>query len=79
MQRRGGGGGGKDDDVGILSELEFGSSALEENRRRLKKAWREHEKASHEAEKMVRWMKQVSARINEAAIDELLKEEFKVI
>lgn len=74
IQRRGG---SKDDDDDILSELEFGSSVLKEKRRKLKKVWREHEKASQEAEKMVKWVKQVSAKMNEAAIDELLKEEFK--
>lgn len=59
----------------ILSGV--GSESMKESRRKLKNAWREHEKASREAEKMVKWVKQVSARINETSIDELMKEEFK--
>ncbi|KAJ0967971.1 hypothetical protein J5N97_024888 [Dioscorea zingiberensis] len=54
-------------------------SSLKEQQRKLKKALKEQEKVNQEADKMVKWIKQASARMNSAAIDELLSddEEFK--
>lgn len=73
IQRRG----SKIDDDDDEIKKEFGSCKLKEHRRKLKKAWKEQEKANEEAEKMAKWVKQVSSKINQAAIDELLKEELK--
>ncbi|CAL9089524.1 uncharacterized protein LOC135623528 [Musa acuminata AAA Group] len=61
---------GKGDDV--LSEL--GVLSLKEHRK-LKKALKEQEKAMRESEKIVKWVKQASARMNAAAIDELLSDD----
>lgn len=54
-------------------------SSLKEQQRKLKKALKEQEQVSQEAEKMVKWIKQASAKMNARAIDELLSddEEFK--
>ncbi|ONK58863.1 uncharacterized protein A4U43_C08F510 [Asparagus officinalis] len=76
IQRRGSKIDGDDDDDDEIMK-EFGSRKLKERRRKLKKAWKDQEKANEEAEKMATWVKQVSSKINEAAIDELLKEELK--
>lgn len=62
---------GRGDD--ILSDL--GTFSMKEQQRKLKKALKEQEKASREAEKMVDWVKQASARMNVAAIDELLSDD----
>ena len=43
----------------------------------MKKALKEEEKASREAEKVVEWVKQASARIDVSTIDQLLSGEEK--
>ncbi|WOK92708.1 hypothetical protein Cni_G01399 [Canna indica] len=60
----------KGDDV--LAEL--GVRSLKEEQRKLKKALKEQEKVMREADKMVKWVKQASARMNAAAIDELMND-----
>lgn len=62
---------GTDDD--ILSDM--GTFSTKEQQRKLKKALKEQEKATREAEKMVEWVKQASARMNVAATDELLSDD----
>ncbi|KAG1359264.1 hypothetical protein COCNU_08G007100 [Cocos nucifera] len=59
----------------ILSDT--GTFSMKEQQRKLKKALKEQEKASQEAEKMVEWVKQASARMNVAAVDELLSDDEK--
>ncbi|XP_038971509.1 uncharacterized protein LOC120104426 [Phoenix dactylifera] len=73
VQRRKGKSGdwGRSDD--LLSDM--GTFSMKEQRRKLKKALKEQEKASREAEKMVELVKHASARMNVAAIDELLSDD----
>nr|XP_010933051.1 uncharacterized protein LOC105053541 [Elaeis guineensis] len=51
---------------------DFSTFSLKEQQRNLKKALKEEEKASREAEKVVEWVKQASARIDVSTIDQLL-------
>lgn len=62
---------GTDDDI----LFDMGTFSTKEHQRKLKKALKEQEKASREAEKMVEWVKQASARMNVAATDELLSDD----
>lgn len=55
---------GKNDEM--LSD--FSTFSVKEQERRLKKALEEEEEVSREAEKIVRWVKQESARIDASAI-----------
>ncbi|KAH7668808.1 hypothetical protein IHE45_11G036100 [Dioscorea alata] len=50
-------------------------SSLKEQQRKLKKALKEQEKVSQEADKMVKWIKQASAKMNARAVDELLSDD----
>ncbi|KAM1833604.1 hypothetical protein ACFX13_023406 [Malus domestica] len=58
------------DDDGLLSDL--GSFSKKEQARKLKKAMKEEEKICREAEKIVKWAKQASARMSAAAIEDEL-------
>ncbi|XP_010941059.2 uncharacterized protein [Elaeis guineensis] len=69
-ERKRGDWGGNDE---ILSDV--GTFSMKEQQRKLKKALKEQEKASREAEKMVEWVKQASARMNVTAVDELLSDD----
>ncbi|XP_020236177.1 uncharacterized protein LOC109815790 [Cajanus cajan] len=53
----------------FLSELGSFSSSKKEQQKMLKKAMKEEEKVSREAEKIVQWAKQASARMNVSHID----------
>ncbi|CAL9053830.1 unnamed protein product [Musa banksii] len=53
---------------GILTD--FSTFSVEEQRRRLKRALEEEERASKEAEKVVRWVKQASARIDTSTVND---------
>ena len=57
----------------ILSDLS--TFSVKEQERRLKKALEEEEKVSKEAEKMVKWVKQESARIDDSAIEAILSDD----
>ncbi|KAG6466840.1 uncharacterized protein LOC122037347 [Zingiber officinale] len=56
----------------ILSEL--GIPSLKEEHRKLKKALKEQEKMTRETEKIVKWVKKASARMNSASVDDLLSD-----
>lgn len=57
---------------------EIGSdSYMKKQRKGLKKMLKEQEKIAEETGKMVDWVKQVSLKINDAVLDELMKEEYK--
>ncbi|XP_017700571.1 uncharacterized protein LOC103716667 [Phoenix dactylifera] len=56
---------------------DFSTFSLKEQQKNLKKALKEEEKASREAEKVVEWVKQASARIDLSTVDQLLSEEEK--
>ncbi|KAL6008601.1 hypothetical protein ACLOJK_034115 [Asimina triloba] len=62
---------GKNDE--ILSDL--GSFSLKEQRRRLKKAWKEEEKVAREAEKIVKWAREASLRMEASAIEDLTSDD----
>lgn len=62
---------GKNDE--ILTDLT--TFSFKEQQRELKKALKEEERVSLEAAKVVEWVKHASARMDEAAIDELMSEE----
>ncbi|KAA8528177.1 hypothetical protein F0562_035572 [Nyssa sinensis] len=63
---------GKKDE--FLSDLDLGSFSTKEQQKMLKKAIKEEEKISREAEKIVKWAKQASARMDVSGIeDELSK------
>ncbi|XP_058084995.1 uncharacterized protein LOC131232638 [Magnolia sinica] len=64
---------GKDDEM--LSDLS--AFSLKEQRRRLRKAWKEEEKVNREAEKVVKWAKQVSARMDASMLDSPTSDEEK--
>ncbi|XP_020094203.1 uncharacterized protein LOC109714153 [Ananas comosus] len=57
---------------------DYRTFSLKEQQRMLKKAQKEEAKASREAEKVMEWVKQASARIDASVIDELLSEERKM-
>ncbi|KAG4403600.1 hypothetical protein AAZX31_01G138200 [Glycine max] len=62
---------GKNDE--ILSDTS--TFSVKEQERRLKKALEEEERASKEAERIVKWVKQESARIDVSAIKSILSDE----
>ncbi|XP_042503291.1 uncharacterized protein LOC122080397 [Macadamia integrifolia] len=64
---------GKNDE--ILSDMS--TFSLKEQQKKLKKALKEEEKVTREAEKVVDWVKQASARIDISAIEEILSENEK--
>lgn len=69
------------DDQGNGNEeilTDYRTFSLKEQQRMLKKAQKEEAKASREAEKVMEWVKQASARIDATVIDELLAEERKM-
>ncbi|OVA18400.1 hypothetical protein BVC80_1833g57 [Macleaya cordata] len=57
----------------FLSDLSMFS--LKEQKRKLKRAMKEQEKINREAEKIVEWAKQASARIEVSAIEDLLTDD----
>ncbi|PRQ19214.1 hypothetical protein RchiOBHm_Chr7g0214771 [Rosa chinensis] len=61
------------DDDELLSDL--GSFSKKEQSKMLKKAMKEEEKISREAEKVVKWAKQESARMNVTGIDDELSDD----
>jgi len=48
----------------------FGSFSMKEQQKMLKKAMKEQEKVNREAEKIVQWAKQASARMKTSDIDD---------
>lgn len=62
---------GKNDE--ILSDMS--TFSVKEQESRLKKALEEEERASKEAERIVKWVKQESARIDVSAIKSILSDE----
>lgn len=56
----------------ILTEL--GILSLKEEHRKLKKALKEQEKMTRETEKIVKWVKKASAKMNSASVDDLLSD-----
>ncbi|KAF8380823.1 hypothetical protein HHK36_028317 [Tetracentron sinense] len=57
----------------VLSDLS--TFSLKDQRRKLKKALKEEEKISREAEKVVEWAKQASARMNVSAVQDVLSDD----
>ncbi|XP_043696035.1 uncharacterized protein LOC122646527 [Telopea speciosissima] len=61
---------GKNDE--ILSDMS--TFSLKEQQKKLKKALKEEDKITQEAEKVVEWVKQASARIDISAIEDVLSD-----
>ncbi|KAF8412599.1 hypothetical protein HHK36_000568 [Tetracentron sinense] len=59
----------------ILSDMS--TFSVKEQQQRLKKALKEEEKISREAEKVVEWVKQESARMDVSAIQDMISDERK--
>ncbi|XP_058103791.1 uncharacterized protein LOC131247882 [Magnolia sinica] len=68
------GGWGKNDE--ILSDLS--TFSLKEQQQRLKKALKEEEKVNQEAEKVVNWVKQASARMDVSVVEDSLRHDEKI-
>ncbi|KAK4338128.1 hypothetical protein RND71_042615 [Anisodus tanguticus] len=64
---------GKDDDDDVLSDLSIFSSKNQE--KLMKKAMEEQEKINREAEKIVKWAKQASARMDVSSIEDELSDD----
>ncbi|KAL6001811.1 hypothetical protein ACLOJK_041789 [Asimina triloba] len=69
-----------DEDWGKNEELlsDFSTFSLKEQDRRLKKALKEEEKVAQEAEKVVTWVKQASARMDYSPVQESIKDHGKL-
>jgi len=71
------------DELDSLSDDEFltdlGTFSLKSQRKQLKKAFKEEQKVNRDAEDLVKWVKQASARLDDRVLDDLLsdEEEFK--
>lgn len=71
------------DELDSLSDDEFltdlSTFSLKGHRKQLKKVLKEEQKVNRDAEDLVKWVKQASARIDDRVLDDLLsdEEEFK--
>ncbi|PSR93595.1 Pullulanase [Actinidia chinensis var. chinensis] len=68
---------GKSSDWGKNDEMlsDMSTFSVKEQKRRLKKAKEEEEKVVKEAERVVQWVKQESARMDVSTINRVLKED----